>query len=50
MWYLTEEEAKKACIEKEEEYGYRFYVLKDSVAENTYWAQRKIPTKKLPEI
>ena len=47
MWYLTEEEAEEACKWKEKEYKCRFYVLKDSEAENTYWGQRKIPTEYL---
>jgi hypothetical protein len=42
VWYNTEEKARIACLEKEKEYGCEFYVLKDSVAENTWWAQRKI--------
>lgn len=42
-WYETEKEAQKACFEKEKEFpGHKFYVLKDSVQENCYWAQRKI--------
>lgn len=40
MWYTTEEEAEEACKWKEERYGYKFYVLKDSEEENCYWAQR----------
>jgi hypothetical protein len=44
-WYSTCEEAEKACEWKEKEYKCKFYVLKDSIAKDTYWAQRKIPTE-----
>lgn len=42
MWYETKEEAEEACERKRKEFNLEFYVLKDSVKENCYWAQRKI--------
>lgn len=49
MWYDTREKAQEACVRYEKEYGYRFYVLKDSEDEDMYWAQRKIPTEYFSE-
>lgn len=51
MWYRTEEEAQKACREKEKQYGCAFFVLKEDLLESDklreiinqdyiYWAQR----------
>lgn len=44
MWYSTKEKAKLACLEKEKEYGYEFYVLEDNTSKSLgtiWWAQRK---------
>lgn len=43
-WYETKEEAEKACLRKEKQYGYEFYVLEDNTSKDLgiiWWAQRK---------
>ena len=40
MWYETEDEARRVCLEKEKDFKEKFVVLKDSSHPNCWWAQR----------